>query len=85
MICQIEQAVSGSANNKVLRITLSKIESENYTRPVFSLVVIDPSLLKDDFGVREDLKFALGLGYKDSLATVLKMDDYARDIALSKI
>jgi hypothetical protein len=47
--------------------------------------VVDPSLLKDDFAVREDLKFALGFGYKDSLATVLKMDDFARDIALSKI
>ena len=31
------------------------------------------------------MKFALGLGYKDSLATVLKMDDFARDVALSKI
>ncbi len=48
-------------------------------------MVVDPSLLKDDFAVREDLKFALGLGYKDSLATILKMDDFARDIALSKI
>ena len=85
MICQIEQAISGSVSNKALRITISKIESENFTRPIFSLVVVDPSLLKDDFGVREDLKFALGLGYKDSLATVLKMDDFARDIALSKI
>jgi hypothetical protein len=53
--------------------------------PVFSLVVVDPSLLKEDFAVREDLKFALGLGYKDSLATVLRMDDFARDIALSKL
>lgn len=48
-------------------------------------MVVDPSLLKDDFAVREDLKFSLGLGYKDSLATILKMDDFARDIALSKI
>ena len=40
-------------------------------------MVVDPSLLKDDFAVREDLKFALGLGYKDSLATILKMDDFA--------
>jgi hypothetical protein len=68
-----------------VRITISKIESENQTKPVFSLVVVDPSLLKEDFAVREDLKFALGLGYKDSLATILKMDDFARDIALSKI
>jgi len=42
-------------------------------------------LLKEDYQVREDMKFALGLGYKDSLATVLKMDDFARDVALSKI
>lgn len=41
--------------------------------------------MKEDYTVREDVKFALGLGYKDSLATVLKMDDFARDVALSKL
>ena len=52
---------------------------------IFSLIIVDPSLLKEDLTVREDVKFALGLGYKDSLATILKMDDFARDVALSKL
>jgi len=47
--------------------------------------LVDPSLLKEDYSVREDVKFALGLGYKDSIATILKMDDFARDVALSKL
>jgi len=47
--------------------------------------LVDPSLLKEDYSVREDIKFALGLGYKDSIATILKMDDFARDVALSKL
>jgi len=59
--------------------------TENGVEKLFDLLITDPSLLKDDFVVREDLKFALGLGFRDTQATVIKMDDFARDVALSKL
>ncbi len=42
-------------------------------------------MLKSDQTIREDKKFELGIGYKDTLASIFKMDDLAGDIAFSKV
>jgi hypothetical protein len=59
--------------------------SQDTLNTLFDLVIIDPSLLKSDCTIREDVKFELGIGYKDTLASIFKMDDIANDIAISKV
>lgn len=39
----------------------------------------------DEIGIREDVKFELGVGYRDTLASIFKMDDISNDIAFSKV
>jgi len=59
--------------------------SSNKVEPFFDFLVIDPSLIKPDMTIREDIKYELGIGYKDTLSGIFKMDDIANDIATSKI
>lgn len=48
-------------------------------------MIIDPDLIKPDTTIREDIKYELGIGYKDTFSGIFKMDDISNDIATSKI
>jgi hypothetical protein len=45
---------------------------------------MEPSLLKSDLTLREDAKFELGLGYRDTLLSIYKMDDLNTEIGFAK-
>ena len=51
---------------------------------IYSLVVVEPSLIKSDYSIKEESKFDLGKGYKDTYASIYKMADLSVDIQLSK-
>lgn len=89
LVCQIEQAYAQSAKDGCLRVSFHRIASQDSLEAIFDLIIIDPSLLKqsshDEVCIREDTKFELGIGYRDTLASIFKMDDISNDIAFSKV
>lgn len=68
-----------------MRVSFHIFSSSNELEKLFDFIVIDPDLIKADWQVREDIKYELGIGYKDTLAGIFKMDDISQDIAISKV
>jgi hypothetical protein len=77
LICQVEQASAKKATSNCMRISFHRIQNEKQFEQLFDFILVDPSLIKSDMTIREDTRFELGIGYKDTLSSIYKMDDIA--------